>query len=216
MGDFSQPLSPGAFMGGVDFQGCFLHWLVRPACRGSLGDRHPVSVSISSFLFGLRPSPGWNHCCVKEVLRISRAEVPSSKIIDFAGDLRMAFVSGAHGELPVDMEKFKGRLGRLGVRDHTRGGKHWWLGFSADTNESVVRIEEEKVAKGMSRSQGISGLRPVSTKSARGPPSPVGRPRRFCLLLRGVERGQRFWNHGTEAFGRWSRGSSSVNHRGSA
>ena len=58
MGDFLQTLSPGAYMGGVDFQDCFLHWLVAPARRRFLGVRHPLSGILGVYLFlpfGLGP-----------------------------------------------------------------------------------------------------------------------------------------------------------------
>ena len=53
-----QPLSPGAFMVGVDFQECFLHWLVAPECRRFPGARHPVWGLLGVYLFlhcGLGP-----------------------------------------------------------------------------------------------------------------------------------------------------------------
>ena len=47
--EFLQLLSPGAFLGGVDFQGSFRHWPVSPACRRFLGVRRPVSGRIYFF-----------------------------------------------------------------------------------------------------------------------------------------------------------------------
>ena len=74
-------------------------------------------------------------------------EVSSLEIIDIADDLRMADVSGPHGELAVDVVKFKDLLGRLGGGYYAREGKHWWptrviplLGFMVVTNEGVARI----------------------------------------------------------------------------
>ena len=43
MGDFLQILSLGGYMGGVDLQDCFLHWVVAPSCRRYLGVRHPLT-----------------------------------------------------------------------------------------------------------------------------------------------------------------------------
>ena len=68
MGDFLQLLSPGACVGGVDPQDCFLRYLVAPSRRRYLGVRRPTSgiLGVPVFLpFGLRPFPGWNDKCVK-------------------------------------------------------------------------------------------------------------------------------------------------------
>ena len=43
MGAFLRLLSPGAFSGGIDSRGCFLHWLVYRARRHFLGVRNQVS-----------------------------------------------------------------------------------------------------------------------------------------------------------------------------
>ena len=70
MGDFLGLLSPGAYMGGVDLQDCFLHWLVAPVRRRLLGARRPTAGVLGAYLFlpfGLGPSPGINGGCVKEV-----------------------------------------------------------------------------------------------------------------------------------------------------
>ena len=91
MDEFSQLLPPGAFMGGVGFQYCFLHWLVSPERRRFLGVRHPAASRPGAYLFllfGSGPSPGRNDCCVKEIPRISRLQIPSLRIIDILCDLR--------------------------------------------------------------------------------------------------------------------------------
>ena len=93
-------------MGGVDFQDCFLCWLVSPECRRVLGARHPVSGRLGVYLFppsGLRPSRGWNDCCVKEILRIAPLRIPSLQIIDFAGDLGLVESARPHEESGADV-----------------------------------------------------------------------------------------------------------------
>lgn len=175
--DFFQLLPPSAFMGGVDFRGCFVHWLVAPPRRRLLGARRPVSGRLGvypSLPFGLGPSPDRTDCCDKEFLRAARVEAPSLRIIDFADDLRRLDASGAHAELFFGMSKFKKLLGRSGVPYHKREGKHrWptrsilWLDFTVEAGGNVVRIEEKGVTKGMSLRHGTSGLRPGSTTSAR-------------------------------------------------
>ena len=89
MGEFSHPLSPGAFEGGVlnclqgefsHLQGCFLRWPVSPAWRRFRDVQRPVSGRLGVFLFpafGLGPHPRRDNCCVKEILRISRLHVPT-------------------------------------------------------------------------------------------------------------------------------------------
>ena len=58
MGDFLQTLSPGAYMGGVDLQDSYLHWLVAPVRRRFLGARRPLPGVLGVYLllpFGLGP-----------------------------------------------------------------------------------------------------------------------------------------------------------------
>ena len=43
MDGFLSMLSPGALAAGLDFQDCFWHWLVSPACRRLLGVRHSLA-----------------------------------------------------------------------------------------------------------------------------------------------------------------------------
>ena len=70
------------------------------------------------------------------------------------------------------MTKFEKLLDRLGARYHAREGKHWlpagatpWLGFSVDTGDGVVRIEDKKVLNGRSFCRETLGIRPDSTVS---------------------------------------------------
>ena len=59
MDDFLQMLLPGAYVGGIDLQDCFLQWLVAPSRRRYLGVRHPVTGVLGVYLFlpcGLGPS----------------------------------------------------------------------------------------------------------------------------------------------------------------
>ena len=156
-GAFLQLLSRRAALGGVDFRDCFPRRLAAPSCRRFLGVRDPASGRFGVYLFlpfGLGLFAGWGDPCVKEVLRVSREEVPSLKIIDFVGDPRMVDVSVARGELFVEMTKFKKLLGRLEIRLHAREGKHWRLagekprlGIAVDTEDGVCRTEDKKVPK---------------------------------------------------------------------
>ena len=106
--------------------------------------------------------------------------VPTLEIIDFVDGLRTVDVSGARGELAVDMVEFKVLLGRLGVRFHTREGKQWrptriiaWPGCTVDTGGGVFRIEDKIVTQGTSVRRELFGLQPDSTTAARGVLSPV-------------------------------------------
>ena len=158
MDGFLSLLSPGAFMGGVDLQDCFLHWPVAPAHRRFLGVRHPTTGVLGVYLFlpfGLGPSPGINDGCVKEVLSVVRSQFPSLRVIDFVDDVRLVEASGEHDALAASMTGMMSVLDRMGVRYHTKEGKRWWptrvipwLGFEVDMRENVVRMEESKVAKG--------------------------------------------------------------------
>ena len=178
MEEFSRLLPPGAFMGGVAFQDCFLHWLVSPACRRYRVLKHRVSGWLRVYLFlpcWLRPPPGGSDCCVKLTRRVSRLEARTLKIIVRVDDARVVDVMGTHGDLAVDVMSFKRLLGSLGIRYLARKGKHWWpprvilwLGFMVGANEGLVRIEDKKATEGMSLRQGIFGLQPDASLSARG------------------------------------------------
>ena len=155
-------------MRGVVLQHCFLRWLVPASRRRISGARHPVSgqLGVYRFLpFGLGPSSSSNDGRVNEVKRVSRDKVPSMRIIDFVGDLRVMDVSGAHDELFVGVTKFAALSGLFGVRRIPCKNKHWWptrtiprFGFTADTGDGVVRIEDKKVSKGMSLCHEIPGI----------------------------------------------------------
>ena len=74
---FTKPLGQYDFMAGIDFQDCFLHWLVAPQDRRLLGIRHPTSGQLGTYLFlpfGLGPSPGENDRSVKDILRHPRMD----------------------------------------------------------------------------------------------------------------------------------------------
>ena len=63
MGDFLKLLPPGAYIGGIDPQDCFLHWLAAPSRHRYLRVRRPVAGVLGVYLFrpfGLGPPPGWN------------------------------------------------------------------------------------------------------------------------------------------------------------
>ena len=115
-------------MGGVDFQDCFLRWLVAAAHRRFLGVRHPLSGVLGVYLFlpfGLGPSPGWNDGCVKAALSVARARFLSMHIVDFVGDIRLVDESGEHDALAQGMTGLMSLLGDMGARYHTKGGKKW-------------------------------------------------------------------------------------------
>ena len=157
---FLRLLRPGAFMAGLDFQDCFLHWLVRPVCRRWLGIRHPMSNRLGCYLFlpfGLGPSPGWNDACVKEVLRVLQPVVPRLRFIDFVDDIRMTHDSGEEQPLAHDLNSSRHVLDFLGIRVHTRPGKLIlptqsipWLGFITDTLSMELQIAPDKKKKGLS------------------------------------------------------------------
>ena len=65
-------------------------------------------------------------------------------------------------------------LDQMGAGYHTKEGKRWWptrripwLGFEIDTQDSVVRMEERKVEKGIRVREGIFESRPGATVPAR-------------------------------------------------
>ena len=70
--------------------------------------------------FGLGSNPGWPDCCAKEMLGISRLQIPFIQIIDFAADWKLGESTSAHEELVVGMEASKCLLDRLGARYHAR------------------------------------------------------------------------------------------------
>ena len=176
MGDLLRILCPGAYMGGVDPQDCFLHWMVAPSRRRYLGVRHPLTGVLGVYLFllsGLGPFPGWNDCCVKAVLGVARPRYPEMHMVDFAEDIRLADAPGQHGALAAGVTGHMSLLGQMGARYRAKEGKRWWptrripwLGFEVDTQTTspVWKIAGSKKAPGC----------------VRGSSSPArGRPRRL-------------------------------------
>ena len=128
MDEFLGTLIPGAYMGGVDLQDCFLHWLVAPSCRRCLGVRHPLTGVLGVYLFlpvGSGPSPGINDGCVRAVLEVVRAHRPCLRIVDFVDDIRLVGTSGEHDALAASMTNMLAILGRMAsvtIRRRARGG----------------------------------------------------------------------------------------------
>ena len=131
MDDFLRTLSPGARMGGVSFQDCFLHWLVAPDRRRFLGVRRPLPGVLGVYLFlpfGLGPSPGWNDRCVKAALAVARARFPSLRIVDFGDEARLVDETGERDELARGMIGLLPLLGDMGVRYRAEDGSGGPLG----------------------------------------------------------------------------------------
>ena len=177
-GDFLQLLSPGAYVGGIDLQNCFLRWLVAPSRRRYLGVRHPATGVLGVYLFlpfRLGPPPGWGDTCVRAVLGAVRVNIPRLRLVDFVGDIRCAYSSGEHGELAPGMAGFMSLVDRMSARYHTEDGKWWWptrampwSGFVVDTQSGVVRMEERKIENGVRLREALFGAQPGSTVPARG------------------------------------------------
>ena len=163
-------------MGGVDLQDCSLRCLVAPSRRRYLGLRHPMSGILGVDLFlplGLGPPPGWNDTCVKAVLGPARAELPQLHVVDFAGDVRFAGVSGEHDALAVGMSGFTSLLEQMGARYRAKDGKRGrqtlacpWPRFVVGAQDNAARMEERKVAKGLRISEALIGCQPGSTAPA--------------------------------------------------
>ena len=82
-------------------------WGVSTSTAVFLLARSPIAPAFSwcGFLpFGQGPSG--NDCCVEAVLKIAPAEVPSLRIVDFVGGLRMVDASGTLDALSSGMPKF--------------------------------------------------------------------------------------------------------------
>ena len=169
---FAAPLQPRDFMAGIDFQDCFLHWLVAPEDRRLLGLRHPTSGQLGTYLFlpfGLGPSPGENDRSVKEVLKIIRYWCPTVHIVDFVDDLRLAIPGADRAVLSDAVTRALAILAAIGVRFHTKESKLFWptrcipfLGFLIDTEAFVIRITPEKLAKA------LASLRPFVSHALHG------------------------------------------------
>ena len=156
--DFLQLLSPGACMGGIDLQNCFLRWLVAPSRRRYLGVRRPVTGVLGVYLFlpfRLGPSPGRGDTCVRAAPGAVRVNIPRLRLVDFVGDIRCVYSSGEHDELATGMTGIMSLMDRMGARYHTKDGKRWWptrampwSGSVVDTQGGVVRMGERKIENG--------------------------------------------------------------------
>ena len=150
MGEFLELLSPGAFIGGIDLQDCFLRCLASPSRRRFLGVRHPVSSTLRVYLFiplGLVPPPGWNDFFVRAVLNSAQLKFSSLRALDIVGDLRLLDANGEHYMLAANMTRFMSYLNDIGVGYHEKDGKRWWpirsiprLGHAVDANEGEVEM----------------------------------------------------------------------------
>ena len=99
MDEFPSLTAPGAVMGDIDLQDCFLHWLAAPSRRRLLGVRHPATGFLGAYIFLLRvgttlgafgwysysrrspsglwlgPPPGRNDACVQALLKVARSRL---------------------------------------------------------------------------------------------------------------------------------------------
>ena len=92
MDSFLEKLKPRAYMAGLDFQDCFLHWKVHRDSRRWLGLRHPITGRLGVFLFvpfGLGPAPGINDRNVAEVVRVCKRQTMDLEVVAFVDDLRL-------------------------------------------------------------------------------------------------------------------------------
>ena len=145
----------------MDFRGC---------CR-------PASGLIGVYLFfpsRLRPSPGRNDKCVKEVLRIAARARPSLRAIDFVDDLRFAEKGAKRELLFAGLAQPMFPLARLGVRYHAKGGNRrrpcrstQGIGFSVDANSMEVKGGPSEQKRGTSLREAIMGLETLAHMSAR-------------------------------------------------
>ena len=175
MDGFRGLLRPGAFMGAIDLQGCFLRWLVSPSCRRRVGVRRPVGGIWGTFLFlpfGLGLSPGRNDACVKAGLKVVR--FPLLRIVGLADDLRSVDGSGERDVLAAGTAGALSPLEDMGVRFHTIEGKRWWptrripwLGFEVDSKANVAELEVRKVQKSSRLCEELFEASPGSRVSAR-------------------------------------------------
>lgn len=169
--------TPGAVMGGIDMQDCFLHWLAAPSRRRPLGVRRPATGILGAYLFlpfGLGPPRGWNDARVKALPEVARSRFQRLGILDFAYDIRLVTTGGERDTLAADMTAVTSLLGDLGIRYHAAEGKRLrptrcisWLRFEADAYRGAVRMEERKVSEGPRLRKEIFGASPGSEMSAR-------------------------------------------------
>ena len=92
MDELLRYIFPGCFIGGLDFQDCFLHWKVHATSCRRLDLRHPITNKVGVFLFlpfGLAPAPGINDANVGEVVRVCKNAVGGLHVVTFVDDLRL-------------------------------------------------------------------------------------------------------------------------------
>ena len=158
MDQWLEMIYPGAWMAGIDFVDCFLHWMVHPSQRRLLGLRHPLTGTLGCYCFlpfGVGPCPGMNDWFVKRILRLVRLRFPSAAIIDFVDDLRLTKVrNGLREEVESLHRNVRDFLEDLGCVIHSKEGK-WipptqrigWLGHDVDSLNMLLQVQEAKRAK---------------------------------------------------------------------
>ena len=159
-----------------------LHWLVSPASRLFRAACRPVAWLLGVFLFlppGLRPLPGLNDHCPKDVLLVARTNRPWLRTTDFADGLRLAEKGGSRDRLSASLTRFMALLSSSGIRYHTKEGKRWRPCQSTPRVGSVVTARDMEAQIDLAnRKEGMS-LRGAG--GSRRPP-PRCRPARFHPL----------------------------------
>ena len=124
--------------------------------------------------FGLGPSPGWDDRCVKAILSVARSHFPATRIVVFAGDIRLVDAAGGRDALVVGASRLMSLLDQMGARYRAKEGKRWrptrlipWLGVEVDAHNNVVRMETRKVEKGLRLRESIFGSEPGASMQAR-------------------------------------------------
>ena len=163
---FIEHLKPRAFMAGLDFQDCFLHWKVHKDSRRWLGLRHPSTGRLGVFLFvpfGLGPAPGINDRNVGEVIRVAKSHTKDVHVVAFVDDLRLYNqCESALSELDdknlltFRLLEFKDLCEQMGMSVHEKPGKLiWptqlisWVGWEVDSVKMTVDMTEAKAEKGL-------------------------------------------------------------------
>ena len=121
--------TPGAVMGGIDMQDCFLHWLAAPSRRRPVGVRRPATGILGVYLFlpfGLGPPPGWGDARVKALPEVARSRLQRLGVLDFAYDMRLVTTDGERDTLAADVTGATSLLDDLGTRYHAVEGKRLW------------------------------------------------------------------------------------------
>ena len=153
-------------MAGLDFQDCFLHWMVHASSRRRLGVRHPLSNRLGVFLFlpfGLAPAPGINDKNIAEVIRVCKLAVGQINIVAFVDDLRLINEPDQSRTpeedqtvLSTKLMQFKSQCERLGMRVHEKPGKLiWptttieWIGWVIDSKAMLIIMSDSKALKGV-------------------------------------------------------------------